>query len=148
VLSYAAVRPAVLQVESHPYLTQEKLLRFCSEENIVVTAFSPLAAQSYFSLNMAEEGESVLEQEIVRDIAVKHGRAPAQVVLRWGVQRGTAIVPKSSHIERLRENIALFDFVLSNDEMNAIGSLDRNHRFNDPGEFCETAFNTFLPIYD
>jgi D-xylose reductase len=147
-LAYADIRPAVLQVESHPYLTQDKLLRFCREQKIAVTAFSPLGAQSYFSLNMAEEGESVLEQEVVRDIAAQHGRSAAQVVLRWGVQRGTAIVPKSSQAERLRENIALFDFELSSDEMAAISALDRNRRFNDPGDFCEAAFNTFLPIYE
>lgn len=147
-LSYADVRPAVLQVESHPYLTQEKLLRYCRDENIAVTAFSPLGAQSYFSLNMAEESESVLRQEVVRDIAAKHDRTPAQIVLRWGIQRGTAIVPKSSQVERLRENIALFDFALSSDEMRAISNLNRNRRFNDPGDFCEAAFNTFLPIYE
>lgn len=147
-LSYAEIRPAVLQVESHPYLTQDKLLRFCREENIAVTAFSPLGAQSYFSLNMAQESESVLEQEAIKEIAAHHGRTPAQVVLRWGVQRGTAIVPKSSRPERLRENIALFDFELGNDEMTAISALNRNRRFNDPGDFCEAAFNTFMPIYE
>lgn len=69
---------------------------------------------------MAQESESVLEQEAIKEIAAHHGRTPAQVVLRWGVQRGTAIVPKSSRPERLRENIALFDFELGNDEMTAI----------------------------
>lgn len=147
-LSYADIRPAVLQIESHPYLTQEKLIRYCNDENIAVTAFSPLGAQSYFSLNMAEQGESVLEHEVVRDIATKHDRTPAQVVLRWGVQRGTAIVPKSSNADRLRENLALFDFELTDDEMKSISALDRNRRFNDPGDFCEAAFNTFMPIYE
>lgn len=147
-LSYADIRPAVLQVELHPHLTQEKLLRFCSEEKIAVTAFSPLGAQSYFSLNMAKQSESVLAHEVVKDIAQKHARTSAQVVLRWGVQRGTAIVPKSSNAERLHENIALFDFELSGDEMTAICALNRNRRFNDPGDFCEAAFNTFLPIYE
>ena len=147
-LSYADVRPAVLQVELHPYLTQDKLLRFCREEKIAVTAFSPLGAQSYFSLNMASEGESVLEQDVVRQIATTHGRSAAQVVLRWAVQRGTAIVPKSSQAEHLRENMALFDFELSSDEMTAISGLNRNRRFNDPGDFCEAAFQTFLPIYE
>ncbi len=147
-LSYADVRPALLQIESHPHLTQDKLLRFCHDENIAVTAFSPLGAQSYFSLNMAEQGESVLEQEAVRAIAANHDRTPAQIVLRWGIQRGTAIVPKSSNAARLRENISLFDFALSSDEMTAISALDRNRRFNDPGDFCEAAFNTFMPIYE
>src|SRR4029079_7385604 len=85
--NYAKIRPAVLQVEMHPYLAQEKLLRFCTENHIAVTAFSPMGAQSCFSLNMAEQNESVLDQPIIREVAQRHGKTPAQVVLRWGVQR-------------------------------------------------------------
>lgn len=147
-LNTARIRPAVLQVELHPYLTQEKLVRFCREEGIAVTAFSPLGALSYFSLGMADAGESVLEQPVIRDAAERHGRTPAQVVLRWGVQRGTAVVPKTQHPERLAENLAIFDFELSPEEMAEIGGLNRNRRFNDPGVFAEAAFNTFCPIYE
>jgi D-xylose reductase len=147
-LTHAEIRPAVLQVEMHPYLAQQKLVRYCREEEIVVTAFSPLGAASYFSLGMATEDESVLDQPVIREAAARHGKSPAQVVLRWGVQRGTAVIPKTSRPERLRENIAIFDFELSPEEMNAIDGLDRNRRFNDPGVFCEKAFNTFFPIYE
>jgi D-xylose reductase len=147
-LSYARVRPAVLQVELHPYLAQEKLVRFAREEGIAVTAFSPLAAQSYHSLGVAAPGESVLDEPVVGAIAQRCGKTPAQVVLRWGVQRGTAVVPKTTRPERLAENLALFDFVLTPDEMKAISALDRDRRFNDPGAFCESAFNTFCPIYE
>jgi D-xylose reductase len=147
-LSYARIRPAVLQVELHPYLAQEKLVRFAREAGVTVTAFSPLAAQSYHSIGMAEAGESVLAEEVVRDAARRHGKTPAQVVLRWGVQRGTAVVPKTARPDRLAENLALFDFELTADEMKAITALDRDRRFNDPGAFCEAAFNTFCPIYE
>ena len=147
-LASAKIPPAVLQVELHPYLTQEKLLRFCHESGIVVTGFSPLGAQSYFALNMAEQDESVLESGPVRQIAEAHGRTPAQVVLRWAVQRGTAVVPKTSRIERMRENLAIDDFSLTDDQMAAISALNRNRRFNDPGDFCEAAFNSFFPIYE
>lgn len=147
-LSYAEIRPAMLQVEMHPYLTQEKLLRFCRQENIGVTAFSPLGAASYYSIGMAGEGDSAMEEPVVKEIASRHRRSPAQVLLRWGVQRGTAVIPKSSRSERLRENLSVFDFELTADEMSAISSLDRNRRFNDPGVFCEKAFNTFFPIYE
>jgi D-xylose reductase len=147
-LSYAAIRPAVLQVEMHPYLAQEKLVRFCREEGIAMTAFSPLGAASYFQLGMATPDESVLSQPVVHEAAVRHGKSPAQVVLRWGVQRGTAVIPKTSRPERLRENLAIFDFDLSASEMDAISALDRHRRFNDPGVFCEKAFNTFFPIYE
>ena len=147
-LSYARIRPAVLQVELHPYLAQEKLVRFARGNGIAVTAFSPLAAQSYHSIGMADAGESVLNEEVVRAAAARHKKTPAQVVLRWGVQRGTAVVPKTARPERLAENLSLFDFELTADEMAAISALDRNRRFNDPGVFCEAAFNTFCPIYE
>jgi D-xylose reductase len=146
--SYCSIRPAVLQVELHPYLAQEKLLRFCQESHIVVTAFSPLAAQSYHSLGMAREDESVLTEPIVLEIAAHHQKTPAQIVLRWGVQRETAIVPKTIQPDRLRENLAIFDFELTPDEMRGITALDRNRRFNDPGAFCEAAFGTFFPIFE
>ncbi len=147
-LSYATIPPAMLQIELHPYLTQEKLIRYCHESGIAVTGFSPLGAQSYFSLNMAETNEAVIEQPAVKSIAAKYGRTAAQVVMRWGIQRGTVIVPKTSQVKRLRENLALFDFALSDDEMQTISSMNRNRRFNDPGDFAEAAFNTFFPIYE
>jgi D-xylose reductase len=147
-MAAAEIRPAVLQVEMHPYLTQEKLLRFCREEGIAVTAFSPLGAPSYVPLGMATHADSVLDQPVVIDAARRHGRTPAQIVLRWGVQRGTAVIPKTSRVERLTENLALFDFELAADEMRAISALDQGRRFNDPGVFGETAFNTFMPIYE
>jgi D-xylose reductase len=147
-LSYARVLPAVLQIELHPYLTQEKLVRFAREAGVAVTAFSPLGAQSYHSIGMAGDGESLLDEPVIRDAARRHGKTPAQVVLHWGVQRGTAVVPKTVRPERLTENLAIFDFELSIDEMHAISALNCNRRFNDPGVFCEKAFNTFCPIYE
>lgn len=147
-LSYCRVKPAVLQVELHPYLTQEKLLRFCRESGIHVTGFSPLGAISYVPLNVALRDESVLEQPVVQEAAERHGKTPGQVVLRWGVQRGTSLVPKTSRLERLAENLALFDFELTADEMAALSALNRGRRYNDPGVFCEAAFGTFYPIYE
>jgi D-xylose reductase len=147
-LSQANIRPAVLQVESHPYLVQPKLLRFCQQEQIAMTAFSPLGAGSYVPLGMATESQSVLEDPIVQAIARACDRTPAQVVLRWGVQRGTAVIPKTNRIDRLRENLAIADFSLSQSQMEAIRGLDRGQRFNDPGVFCEKAFGRFFPIYE
>jgi D-xylose reductase len=69
-------------------------------------------------------------------------------VIRWGVQRGTTVIPKTTKKERLAENIGLFDFSLTNDEMKAISGLNQNKRFNDPGVFCEAAFNHFFPIFE
>jgi D-xylose reductase len=97
---------------------------------------------------MAGAKESVLEQAVVKAAAKRLNRTPAQIVLRWGVQRGNAIIPKTSRPERLAENLSIFDFELSAAEMTAIDDLNSNRRFNDPGQFCEAAFNKFYPIYD
>lgn len=148
VLAYAKIKPAVLQVELHPYLTQEKLLRFCNEQGIAVTGFSPFGAMSYVPLGMAKEQDSVLQEQVVNAAAKRLGRTPGQVVLRWAFQRGTSVVPKTVRAERLKENLAIFDFELSSEEMKAIGALNRNQRFNDPGVFCEGFFNSFYPIYE
>jgi D-xylose reductase len=148
VLSTCSIRPAVQQIELHPYLAQPRQLRFCQQEKIAVTAFSPLGAPSYIPLGMATPAESVLEDPVVKDIAARHRRTPAQIALRWGVQRGCAVIPKTQVTARLAENLALFNFELAAGEMAAIDGLDRHRRFNDPGFFCEKAFNTFFPIYD
>ena len=147
-LASVRIPPAVLQVELHPLLTQEKLLRFCREQGIAVTAFSPLGAPSYVPLGMARPEESLLDHPRIREIAAACGRTSAQVLLRWGVQRGTAVIPKTARPERLRENLDLFDFTLTGPQMAAISALDRGQRFNDPGVFCEAAFGTFCPIYE
>ena len=147
-MNYANIKPAMLQIESHPYLTQEALIRTAQSYDIAVTAFSPLGALSYVALDMASEAETVLTQPVVLAAAQRAGVTPAQVVLRWGLQRGTAVIPKTSNPQRLLENLALSDFMLSDDEMAAISSLNKNRRFNDPGAFCEEAFNTFHSIYD
>uniref|UniRef100_A0A7S1QFZ7 NADP-dependent oxidoreductase domain-containing protein n=1 Tax=Neobodo designis TaxID=312471 RepID=A0A7S1QFZ7_NEODS len=148
VLQYARVKPAVLQVEMHPQLTQQRLLRMARESGIQVMAFSNLGASSYVELGMAQPAESLLTHEAVAAVAKRVGRTPAQVLLRWGVQRGTVVIPKTSKPERLGENLSLFDFALGDEDMAALDGLNANRRYNDPGHFCEAAFNTFCPIYD
>lgn len=147
-MSYARIKPAMLQIESHPYLTQEALIRTAQEYGMAVTAFSPLGASSYLELEMASQEETVLTERVVAEIAERHDVSAAQVVLRWGLQRGTSVIPKTTKPERLSENLALAGFELSQDEMAAISGLNKNRRFNDPGVFCADAFNTFHAIYD
>jgi len=137
-MSYANIKPAMLQIESHPYLTQEPLLRLCENYGIPVTAFSPLGALSYVELDMAGQQDSVLNQTKVINAAKRLSKTPAQIVLRWGIQRGCAIIPKTSKVERMKENLSLFDFELSDQEMNDISALNVNKRFNDPGVFIHS----------
>ena len=147
-MNYAIEPPEMLQIESHPYLTQERLIKLAQQYGIEVTAFSPLGANSYFELDMADQHESVLAHSTIQAAASRTHKTAAQIVLRWGLQRGTSLVVKSVNAERMRENLSLSDFELTAAEMTAISELNINRRFNDPGDFCEAAFGTFYPIYD
>ena len=126
VLGYAKIKPAVLQVEMHPYLTQKKLLRMARENGIQVMAFSNLASASYVELGGAQPDESPCNLPAVTEIAAKYSKSPAQVLLRWGVQRGTAVIPKSSKVERVIENMTIYDFNLTAAEMAVIDGLNKN----------------------
>eukprot|EP00471_Norrisiella_sphaerica_P008290 CAMPEP_0184492302 /NCGR_PEP_ID=MMETSP0113_2-20130426/22835_1 /TAXON_ID=91329 /ORGANISM="Norrisiella sphaerica, Strain BC52" /LENGTH=655 /DNA_ID=CAMNT_0026877025 /DNA_START=77 /DNA_END=2044 /DNA_ORIENTATION=+ len=141
-LKTAKVKPVVNQVELHPYLTQNKLIRFCRRNGIHMTGFSNLGAPSYVELGMAKKADFVIDQKVVVDIAKAVGKTEAQVVLRWHLQRGNSIIPKTTKEHRLKENIGLFDFALSQEQMAQISALNMNRRFNDPGVFAD------IPIYD
>jgi Aldo/keto reductases, related to diketogulonate reductase len=147
-MAYARIKPSMLQVELHPYLQQQALLKTATQYGIPVTAFSPLGSASYVELGMAGQSDSVLAEPLITDIAQRLGRTPAQVVLRWGLQRGTAIIPKSSRSDRRADNLALDDFSLSDDDMASINTLERGHRFNNPADFCQLAFHRFHAIYE
>ncbi len=92
-------------------------------------------------------GKGALGEPVVKAIADRLSRSPAQVLLRWGLQRDTCVIPKTSRKERLEENLDLFEFELTEDDMQRIGTLDRRMRFNDPGEFCRS-MGFSVPIYD
>lgn len=146
-MSYAKIKPAVNQVELHPYLVQDFLVRYCKDLGVVVTAYSPLGAGSYVSIGGATEEESVLKEPVIQELAKKYNKSVAQICLRWAVQRGVTLVPKSSKEERIKQNIDVFDFEISEEDFKAISALNKNRRFNDPGYFCEGAFNQFYPIH-
>jgi len=128
-LSYAKIKPAVNQVELHAYLQQPELLEFCSRSGIVMTAYSPLGSPG----NFKEKGFPILiEDSAVKEIARIHDKSPAQILIRWGIQRKTVVIPKSVTPERIKENIDVFDFELSEAEMKIIAGLNRNLRFVNP----------------
>ncbi|EGE83270.2 alcohol dehydrogenase [Blastomyces dermatitidis ATCC 18188] len=133
-LRYARIRPATLQIEHHPYLTQSLLVKFAQDDGITVTAYSSLANSSFFELGMqiAMEAPRLLSQSAITSIAQKHDRTAAQVVLRWATQRGIAVIPKSNSGTRLLENLRVNDFNLDQGEIDAISAFNRGLRFNDP----------------
>jgi len=147
-MRYARIKPRALQIEIHPYLNQARMLKLCRAYDIDVVAYSPLGSLSYIELDMAGDMPSLLEHDVINAIAESVQRTPAQVILRWNVQRGCAVLPKTSRPERLVENLAVFDFELDAAHMRQIDALNRNHRFGDVGHFTEHAFNTFHPIFD
>jgi len=126
IFEHGTIKPAVLQIEAHPYFSQNNLLQFCKKHGVIVTAFSPLANNAHM---FRKEGQpNLLEEKIVLDIAGKHKKTPAQVVIRWAVQRETVAIPKSTRRVRLEENFQVYDFQLSAADVSSIDGLDRNWR--------------------
>jgi 2,5-diketo-D-gluconate reductase A len=111
------VVPAVNQVELHPYLQQAEVRAFHAEHGIQTEAWSPLG-----------QGGELLSDPVVAEIAARHNRSAAQVVLRWHLQIGNVVIPKSVTPSRIRENIAVFDFELADEEIAALSTLDRGGR--------------------
>jgi 2,5-diketo-D-gluconate reductase A len=123
-LNETSVVPAVNQIELHPGFAQNELRHFHGTRGIVTESWSPLG-----------RGQGLLDQPAVTDIAAAHGKTPAQVVLRWHLQLGFVVIPKSTHTERIQENIAVFDFALTDEEVAALSALTEPQRIGpDPDE--------------
>lgn len=112
----AEVAPVLNQVELHPYLNQKEVRDHCAKNDIVVEAWSPIA-----------KGK-VLDDPVIQEIAKAHGKNPVHVTLRWELQHNVVVIPKSVHKERIEENMKLFDFELSNEEMAKIDDLHNDGR--------------------
>ncbi|WP_304504301.1 aldo/keto reductase [Amycolatopsis sp. DSM 110486] len=125
VLDEGAVVPAVNQIELSPYLVQQELRAFHAEHGIATEAWSPLA-----------KGGDLLAESVVTDVAARHRRTPAQVVLRWHLQLGNVVIPKSVTPSRVAENFDVFGFTLTDDDLAALSALDRDGRTGpDPDTF-------------
>ena len=131
---YAKQVPQTLQIEHHPYLTQEPLLKLCKERDIAVTAYSSFGPLSFVELDMqkAKDTPMLFDHDVVKGIADAHGKSPAQVLLRWSTQRGVAVIPKSNNQSRLAQNLDVCSFDLKQDEIEKISALDKGLRFNNP----------------
>ena len=116
ILKVAEHKPVLNQVELHPWLTQDKVLEYDNSHSILTQAWSPLARGK------------ILEEDMLAELAQSHGKSVAQVVLRWHIQRGVAVIPKSNSMERITENMNVFDFELSEQEIVSISSLNSNFR--------------------
>jgi diketogulonate reductase-like aldo/keto reductase len=124
-LDHASVVPAVNQIEQHPYFAQRDVEAFGVEHGIVAQAWSPIGGITFYRHS---GHSSALEDPVIGRIAPAHSKSPAQVMLRWGLQHGRSVIPKSVRPERIAENIDVFDFELGDDEMTAIDALDTGRR--------------------
>ena len=119
-LPQVKIRPALVQNEIHPYYQEQDVVPFIQSQGIVVQCWYPLGGRGYTA--------ELLNNEVIRRIAERHGVSSAQVILRWDLQRGIVVIPGSSNPEHIRENLDLFGFHLTDDEMEEIRSLDRNEK--------------------
>lgn len=124
----AKILPAVNQIESHPYLTNQPLIDYCQNHGMQVEVWSPLGGSSGKA--------NILKDETLLELAEKYHKSPAQITIRWHLQRGVIVMPKSTHRERIRANRQVFDFTLSNEDMARISALNQNLRTgSDPDNF-------------
>jgi diketogulonate reductase-like aldo/keto reductase len=142
-LERADVVPAVNQIEQHPYFSQADVQAFGEQRGILAQAWSPIGGITFY-----REGEhtSALEDPVIGQIAQAHGKSPAQVMLRWGLQHGRSVIPKSTKPHRIAENIDVFDFELTADELAAIDALDTGRRGGpEPEAITLEAFGKPIP---
>lgn len=137
-LEHCKIKPATNQVEIHPYFPQNKLGAFCAERGIPLTGFGALGAPRRPAQD--ESDPIVLEDETLKKIADKNGKTVAQVLIRWQIQRGNFVIPKSVTPERIASNFDVFNFNLDAEDMSLINGLDRNHRL-----FAMTRFKGVVP---
>lgn len=122
----ANVKPMVDQVELHPYYNQKNIREFCKKEDIAIMSWSPLGSGNWSGVK--SENKPITDP-VIEKIGKKYGKSPAQVIIRWNIQHGLIVIPKSEKKERMKENINVFDFALSKEDMNEIDGLNKDLKF-------------------
>ncbi|WP_323844998.1 aldo/keto reductase [Microbulbifer magnicolonia] len=126
IATFARIRPTCNQIELHPYFTQKDLVDYCQFHKMAVASWSPLGSGSWSGVPTSEK--PVVDPVIVA-LAEKHGRTAGQIILKWNIQQHRIVIPKAESLDHIRNNFLLDDFTLSEEEIQAIDSLNRNHRF-------------------
>lgn len=170
-LAYSKIKPAVNQIETHPYFQRESLVNFCMKHGVSITAHTPLGGgaanvEMFKSISALEdpvlqvlnfltdwftykftiigctwlseccsECKVLIICQTLQGIAKKYNKTSAQIALRWGIQRNTVVIPKSDKVQRLKENMDVFDFELSEEDMKSIKGMDKCLRTNQPSCF-------------
>ncbi len=137
------VVPAVNQIEVHPYFAQREVQEFAGAHGILTQAWSPIGG---ITIYRDTSHGSTLDDPVIGAIARAHGKSTAQVMLRWGLQQGRSVIPKSTKPGRIAENIDVFDFELSVEELSAIDGLDTGRRGGpEPDAITLEAFGRDIP---
>lgn len=136
ILDECEVVPTINQVECHPYFPQTELKELLKEHNIALQAWYPLGGRG---------NDSIMGESLIQDLAQKHGKSPAQVILRWHVQQGHIVIPGSKTPSHIAQNIELFDFALTDQEMAQITTLDRGKPMFEHTEERLAQFAAFVP---
>ncbi|KAL1122605.1 hypothetical protein AAG570_002935, partial [Ranatra chinensis] len=127
ILDIAEIKPVNNQVECHPYLNQKKLIEFCKERGITVTAYSPLGSPGRTMVSADEV--KLLDDPVIKSLADSYGKTVAQILIRYQVDRGVVVIPKSVNKTRIHTNFDIFDFSISPEDMKKIDSIDRRMRY-------------------
>jgi len=144
-LSETDIVPAVNQVELHPYFTQPEVQAADAQHGILTQAWSPIGGITFYP-GWGDERKNVMQDDTITRIAEAHSKTPAQVMLRWGIQQGRSVIPKSISPARIAENFTVFDFNLSAEEIGQIDALDRGVRNGpDPDQPRPEMFSRVIP---
>lgn len=128
-INESGTKPEINQIELHPFLQQNKMMEYCNSNQIFLTAYSPLGSGDRPAELKSENERCLLKNKIILEIAEKNNCTPAQVLIKWAVKRGTAVLPKSVTPTRLTENLNAVDISLSEQDMAAIATLDTHSRY-------------------
>lgn len=137
ILTSAKIKPSVNQIESHPYLQQQKLLKFCAENNIHITAYSSLGSSDRPEELKVHDEKPILLNENIVDIAQRLGVSTAQVLLKWQIDRGCSVIPKSINPHRMLENLVSHQIELNSDDRNLINRISYEQRYVNPKAWFE-----------
>jgi len=134
-IGMAKIKPAVNQVELHPFLQQTALVEFCKEQDITLTGYSPLGSSGRPEGMLAENEPSLLENKLIVELANKYDKSPAQILLNWNMNRGVIVIPKTVTPKRAIQNFESQNFELENSDMEKIAELDKHFRYVNGGFF-------------
>jgi len=135
-MSDALVKPEMNQIEMHPFLQQNEMLSYCKTAGIHLTSYSPLGSPDRTAAMKADNEPSLLENPVIMEIASKNQCSPAQVLIAWAIERGTAVIPKSVNAGRIKQNFEATGIHLAENDMARIAALDKHFRYVDGAFFA------------